>query len=358
MKIILFFLVFFFSGVLTANSQTNVVKINAVKSNEYGVSYFLPKTVLIIDAEFSKVEKKAGQYARYAERYLGISDVISKDELYYTLDKINVIQSGIPDKEEGYLVEFKAKTVAPFVYLTKDGLLCTINAEYEESETSFAGAVEKKKTTEIIQLNPETLFTEEYLRAGSVNKMAEVAAKQIYRIRESRTDILTGEAENVPKDGAAMKLVLDQLEAQEKALTELFTGTTTVVKESAEFELVPESEMEKEILFRFSKHLGIVDPDDLSGVPVYLNLKNIDPVVEIEDPKSKKEKDKKGLVYNIPGKAAVEVFYGNTNLYKGTHQITQFGTKEVLAKSIFEDKKAPVRIYFYPQTGSIKQIIQ
>jgi len=25
---------------------------------------------------------------------------------------------------------------------------------------------------------------------------------------------------------------------------------------------------------------------------------------------------------------------------------------------MFEDKKAPVKVYFYPQTGAIKQIIQ
>ena len=63
--------------------------------------------------------------------------------------------------------------------------------------------------------------------AGSTARQAEVAAKQIYRIRESRLNILTGDADNLPPDGEAMKLVIQQLEEQEKALTNLFTGILT-----------------------------------------------------------------------------------------------------------------------------------
>ena len=45
-------------------------------------------------------------------------------------------------------------------------------------------------------------------------------------------------------------------------------------------------------------------------------------------------------------------------LYKGEAQITKFGTREGLAPVMFEDKKAPVKVLFYPETGAIKQIIQ
>ncbi|KAI4367809.1 hypothetical protein C825_000006 [Parabacteroides sp. ASF519] len=72
-----------------------------------------------------------------------------------------------------------------------------------------------------------SVFSEELLMAGSTARQAEVAAKQIYRIRESRLNILTGDADNLPPDGEAMKLVIQQLEEQEKALTNLFTGILT-----------------------------------------------------------------------------------------------------------------------------------
>jgi hypothetical protein len=69
-------------------------------------------------------------------------------------------------------------------------------------------------------------------------------------------------------------------------------------------------------------------------------------------------KESQSIVYNVPGKAAVEIFYGVNSLYKNTHQIAQFGDKQILAPSLFDDKKAPVKVYFYPNTGAIKQIIQ
>ena len=72
----------------------------------------------------------------------------------------------------------------------------------------------------------------------------------------------------------------------------------------------------------------------------------------------KKLKNMKGIIYNLPGKATIEIKMNNKTLYQGEHQVTQFGSQESLAPSMFEDKKAPVKVYFYPQTGAIKQIIQ
>ena len=195
--------------------------------------------------------------------------------------------------------------------------------------------------------------------AGSTARQAEVAAKQIYRIRESRMDILTGEADNHPPDGEAMKLVIQQLEAQEQTLSHLFTGTTEKTTDLYEVSIIPSDELDKEVIFRFSKQLGIVDADDLGGAPVYMNLIATERAPQLEPKEAeKKEKSLKGIIYNVPGKAKVEITMGKHTLYKGEAQITQFGTQEGLAPVMFEDKKAPVKISFYPETGAIKQIIQ
>jgi len=117
--------------------------------------------------------------------------------------------------------------------------------------------------------------------------------------------------------------------------------------------------LEKEILFRFSPQLGIVAADDLGGAPVYLDLKAIDRAPALEPKEAeKKEKSLKGIIYNIPGKASIAISMNKKTLLKGEVQVTQFGTQEGLAPVMFEDKKAPVKIYFYPETGAIKQIIQ
>ena len=334
-----------------------MVKKNAVKSNNFGVTYTLPLTTFIVDAEVTKVTSKAGPYYKYAEKYLGVKEVITEDKTLYLIDKITLQNKGIPDKDNTYIVEFKSGTLAPYVYLTEEGMLCTINAEFETLQNQ-ADSVKKKKAAPA-SVTPASVLSEELLMAGSTAKQAEVAAKQIYRIRESRLNILTGEADNLPPDGEAMKLVIEQLEQQERALTNLFTGVVTKESSTSTFTIHPTGDMDKEILFRFSDLLGVLDADDLGGAPVYLNLTATEKA-PVLDPKEaeKKEKSMKGIIYNIPGKASIEIKLNNKTLYKGEEQVTQFGSKESLAPSMLEDKKAPVKVYFYPETGAIKQIIQ
>lgn len=341
---------------VSAMAQTKVVKANAVKANDYGVTYSLPKTQLVVDAEVTKVTCKAGPYYRYAEKYLGVKKFITEDKVYYELGKVKLLNRGIPDKDNTYIVSFKAGTVAPYAYLTEEGLLCSINAEYTpETEAEDENTNKRKRAV----ATDASVFTEELLMAGSTAKQAEVAAKQIYRIRESRMNILTGDADNLPPDGQAMQLVIEELEAQEEALTNLFTGVITRETEQYEVTIIPNDDLEKEVIFRFSERLGIVDADDLGGEPVYMNLTATERAPQL-DPKEaeKKEKSLKGIVYNVPGKARIELFTARKSLYKGEAQITQFGTREALAPVMFEDKKAPVKVYFYPETGAIKQIIQ
>jgi len=339
-------------------SQTKVTKKVAAKSNNFGVTYTLPNTSLIVNAEVAKVTCKAGPYYRYAEKYLGVKNPVEEDQVFYELGKVDVINKGIPNPDRTYIVEFRSGTVAPYVYLTEEGFLCTINADYEApSETELE--IAQKGKTGPIKTTDVSVFSEELLMAGSTARQAEVAAKQIYRIRESRMNILTGEVDNIPPDGQAMKLVLEQLEEQEKNLMNLFTGICTRETDYYDITVIPHDDLEREVLFRFSDLLGIVPADDLGGAPVYMNLKATERA-SILDPKEseKKEKSLKGVIYNIPGKAMIEIIMNKKSLYKGEEQIVQFGSQEGLATSMFEDKKAPVKVYFYPETGAIKQIIQ
>ncbi len=343
---------------LPLTAQTKVVKKTAVKANNYGITYSLPKTTLVIDAEVIKTTCKAGPYYQYAEKYLGVKNAVTEDKTYYELGRVQLFNKGIPDPDNSYIVEFKAGTVAPYAYLTEDGLLCAINAEYTPEESPLELSKKNKPVTE--SATDASVFSEELLMAGSLAKQAEVAAKQIYRIRESRLNILTGEADNLPPDGQAMKIVIEQLEAQEKALANLFTGIVTHTSDRYETSLVPADNMERVVLFRFSPQLGIVPADDLGGAPVYVNLKATERATAILDPKEaeKKEKGLKGIIYNVPGKASVEILMNQKALFKGEVQVTQFGSIESLAPAMFEDKKMPVKVYFYPETGAIKQIIQ
>lgn len=342
---------------MTLGAQTKVTKKIAAKSTDFGITYTLPKTSLVVTAEVIKITAQAGPYFRYAEKYLGVKNPVAEDKTYYQLGKVTIENKGIPDPENTYIVEFKPGTVAPYAYLSEEGFLCSINAEYELKTGSAPSAAASSPALDATNMS---VFTEELLMAGSTAKQAEVAAKQIYRIRESRMNLLTGDADNMPPDGDALKLVILQLESQEKGLTNLFTGITTSQSSFFDVSITPYENLEREVLFRFSDLLGIVDADDLGGMPVYINLKSMEPPAAPVDPKEaeKKEKLMKGIIYNVPGKAQVEIVMNRKSLLKGEVQIVQFGRRENLIPVLFEDKKVPVKVFFYPETGAIKQIIQ
>ena len=352
------FLAFFIST--TFAFTQNTVKMSAVKGNDYGVAYSLPKTSIEITVNYTKKTRKAGEFYQYADRYLSISNPITENSTSYSIDNIEATTKGIIDKDKSYLVEFRPNSTAPFITLTKDGLICAINNDYIFPKETAQELQPAKQTNTV---NPRSFLSEEILRAGSTAKQAELIAKQIYRLRESRNNILTGEADNMPPDGNAYKLVITQLEEQEKALTAMFTGTEIVETGSKGFTIVPdEKDINNKILFRFSSKLGVVDPNDLSGAPVYLSLKNKDPKVEqMLTPKEEKEMEKKfssGIIYNIPNKATLTISYNNRNYVQKECDIVQYGVQDVLAKQMFDNNKQPVQVIFYPDMGAIKQIIQ
>ncbi|MDR1780921.1 MAG: DUF4831 family protein [Tannerella sp.] len=353
----IYFIILMFASQFVLMSQTRVEKRIATKASGYGATYSLPITSLIITAEVVKETYKAGPYYRYAEKYLGVKDAITEDGASYSLGEITLENKGVPDANSSYTVEFKAGTVAPYIYVTEDGLLCAINTDYSFPSPT---PVNKPKTSsqDAARIDASAHFTEEFLMAGSVARQAEVAAKQIYRIRESKMDILTGDAENLPPDGEAMKIVIKQLEDQEKALTSLFTGTRSTETSYYDVTLVPHENLDEEVLFRFSRKLGILDADDLGGEPVIINLKATETAPTLTPKEAEKKEKQKGIVYNVPGKASVEILYGRNSLFKGEVQVVQFGTYELLAPVMFEDKKKPVKVIFYPETGALKQIIQ
>ncbi|MDR1723017.1 MAG: DUF4831 family protein [Tannerella sp.] len=341
-------------SVVALTAQTKVEKIVPTKATGEGIVYYLPKTSLLINVEVRKITVTAGEYYRYAERYLGIKNVPTENGVTYELGRITVVNKGVPDTDNAYKIEFRQKTVAPFAYLTSDGLLCAINAEYIPE----SGETETRREQKAPVTSPSSVYTEEFLMAGSIARQAEVAAKQIYHLRESRTDILTGDADNLPPDGEAMKIVISKLEEQEKELTKLFVGTESRETMYYDISIIPEDELDGEVLFRFSKKLGILDSDDLGGEPVYMKVTALERAPQL-DPKEAEKKEKmmsKGVIYNVPGRALIEIAFNNKSLLKMETPFVQFGARDVLMPAILEDKKQPVKVVFYPEIGAIKQI--
>lgn len=342
---------------ITISAQT--VRMNAAKANDYGVAYTLPKTSFKITYTVKKTTYKRGDFYLYAQRYLGIDNPILEDQTVFSLENVYVVNEGIPDKTNSFLVTFRPNSLSPFVYLTTDGLICTINAEPEITEKEKISLPEPEKN----KINAQRFLSEETLMAGSTAKQAELISKQIFELRRSKNDILTGEADNMPPDGAAYKLVMEQINEQEKALTELFSGSRETEYFTKEIVIVPEDKnVEKQVINRFSEKLGLLDADNLAGEPIYLSLTGKSntqkPFLTDKEQQQLEKKFSEGIVYNIPGKADLSIEFKNKAIKKVETDVVQFGSQDVLVKKMFDNAKQPVKIIFYPELGAIKQIIQ
>lgn len=319
-----------------------------------GVTYYLPRTALRLVVVAEKQVYTHGEFSKYADRYLRLSQINQEPYTKWSIKSIDMVPYGVPDPQKVYSIQLKKRTVAPLVGLTSEGILLSINTDGEEEPLP---AVPKGNDAPK-RLNPRDYMNQEILSAGSNAKIAELTAEEIYDIRDSRTALIKGEADNMPKDGAQLKLMLDQLTMQETALTQLFKGTVDTSTEVFTIELTPAEFTDRMVLFRFSEKLGVVDNDDLSGEPVYLSLKNMNtlpqPVVD-EKAAKKKGKMEEGVYYNVPERVAVSVFNASREFCKGEFPMGQFGHVEILSNVLF-DKKTTTQVTFYPSNGAIKQL--
>lgn len=336
---------------IPALAQTNVSSF--MPGIAEGVTYYLPNTTIEITVDAMCITHKPGEFHKYADRFLRISNVISAEESYWEMTGIRVTESGRPNPEKMFTIKVNNST-ASNVKLTDDGILASINASTEQPNDEQPAEHPENEVVDARQY-----MTEEILQTTSTAKMAELVAKEIYAIRESKLAITRGHADNMPKDGLSMQLVLAELDKQEKAFTSLFTGRTdtTYVSRTVKFTPTAESDTTKAVMFRFSRKLGLVDNANLAGAPIYYDFKNLHSVyIPTPDEQAKKKEIKKeGVCYNIPGKALLKIYITGRTLYEEELPIAQLGTTEVLSKTLFNRNNATA-VTFNTATGGIIKI--
>jgi hypothetical protein len=330
-----------------------------------GVAYFLPKTAINISITTIKTTYTPGELCQYADRYLRINNISNKEDIYHTIKSVSISTEGIPDEKKLYHILFATNSIAPLVTMTESGILQAINVS--ESETPAQNPENEAPTTSTKNvLSPRSYMTEEMLMTGSKAKLAELVAKEIYNIRESKNLIIRGQNEHMPKDAESLQIILTGLEEQEEALTQLFIGTTTTETTTQTYQVIPSDNAERIILGRFSRKLGLLHGDDLAGAPIYIDIKkkNTIPVPSItttqstqtkKAPKGKNEKKQDGLVYNIPGKAEVIVSTNTQVLAESQLTLAQFGNTETLSSTLLTKKKN-IKIKLDSITGALLQV--
>lgn len=342
---------------LTSHAQTTQ-KLSASKTSEYGLIYSLPTTVVDITIETEHVAKAPGEFYNYARRYLGVTDAIVSPSETTRIKSVVLTTRGVADPDNRWLVQFKSGST-PYMILNDANLPLALNTEdVPETVPTELPKAEAAGATPLETDAARHAVTLEMTQSSSISKRAELAAQRIFELRESRNDLISGQAENTPPDGKSLQLALDNLTAQEAALTAMFAGTEKRWTDVNTVTFVPDSdEVTNKIIARLSPIDGIVEENDLTGSPIYLSMEIVNKgEMPVNDKGEPKRFPKGGVSYNIPGTAIISLKYDGMEIARKEVELSQLGVTFGLDPGLFTDKKAPAFLHLSPVTGAIMML--
>ncbi len=232
-------------------------------------------TTLYIDISVERQEIVAGPYARYAQKYLGISAPLA-DKVIHEVTRANV-----SDTNE-----------------------LTYSDEYAASEGDFS-------KLPIDRTSGTTLGAEESAR---------LAAARIFEIRRNRFDLITGNVgENV--FGAGLSSALAELDRMEEEYLALFLGKQNRQVTTKKFRITPSR----------NALTYTLPADNDSGEEVVLELKTLG-IPSLEGFGVTDKPSSKSISYTIPADVLCRVLYGDEELASTILPVNQFGRIVYLAQ--------------------------
>jgi hypothetical protein len=260
------------------------------------VVYALPQTRLFFEVELSRTLIKKGPYAEYALRMLGLQNVPMKDSESWQIKSIRVSDRQEVDSRQLYMVSFtdypqnldhllRFTTAGLLLDVTVGNVLVNHQGQGKSSDDfQFMNTAVRSTTTEMVDTVYRTILTDtafvripvlqRKVMGKTAEEQAREAAQQIFNIRQSRMDVLTGNTDYHP-EGAALKLVLQSLDTQEEQLLSLFNGASIESRQVVTFPALPEKAGTSADLFYFSERLGVVSKNTAGAKAVWYETSQV-----------------------------------------------------------------------------------
>lgn len=323
--------------------------------SDYGLVYRLPITTLDVEIEVRHTVERVGPFMEYAKRYVGPdAQIITADTERWEVVSVRVQPRGVACDTMTYRMQLKAG-VPTFITVAPDGMLLSVNRQAE------LPALWEELTNPLPMTLPSTseylsYMDEDFLMSRSSAKRAEMLARSIMDVREARLSLTRGTAETMPTDGRQLELMLQSLATQEQLMTGAFTGTTTTETRRARFTFTPGADG-RYVLARLSGVFGPVNADDLSGSPIYINVKSVsEGKVPVDEKGEPMKAPKNGVAYRVPGTSLITLDWNGNTFFSSEIQLSQNGVTFYLDPALFTAKKSPSYAIFDPATGALTEI--
>ncbi len=253
------------------------------------------RTTLGITVTVEQQEIIAGPYARYAQKYLGVTAPLTDKVLHEVTSAKLFDVNDMPQHEDA----------APTLATTP--------------------AVEPASPTHMNPARgfPRLTVDKTSAAAMSLEESARLAAEKIFSIRRSRFDLITGEVgENV--FGGGLGSALAELNRLEEEYLSLFLGRETTSSVSRRYSVTPIRGRLTYTVCRFSETDGLLPHDDLSGIPMVLELQPAgdSPTVVLN---TQPKPNPRAVAQLIPADMQGRLILDGTELSSGQFRIRQLG---------------------------------
>lgn len=264
------------SSMVSAQSFS-ISKYNSTESSTQSVIYALPQTALNVTIELTKTTLKRGMYAEYAEKYLGIKNVPFGDYEKWTIDDVKLIPANEPDPDHYYSLTFKTvpENLQSLFSMNQKGILLELSSDWKRNYLAVSNAerndiYDPYIIDDLLKEKFDTLYKtvvtdstitripvfKKQIQAKTFEEMAKEAAHELIKTRKRRIKFVRGEYEHQP-DGAALKIMIDEMIKLEQFYLSLFIGEKKQEKLIHTYVVYPSNDLSPKKLGFFSEKEGI-----------------------------------------------------------------------------------------------------
>lgn len=324
---------------------------STVKLSSNYFYYYLPTTAIKVDVTVTKVREIKGNYADYAERMLGLTNIISNNRTFYRLKDVNIETVVVPDLDMAFAVEPSSQQLKEQSYAKAlvNSQKCndnkSLNSTYSTTATPLPDFF--KNYANVSYTETEDAFVETKIingvvtqvpanRTRLVNKTAEQkvqeAADRISQIRKDRNSLIAGEQE-VPYSAEALQLMISQLNQSENDYLDLFRGIVLEDEMHYYFYVIPNKGQYSMPLFNIDQNEGFKLATDASAAAYSLRINPFNMVML--PAKKEDKKSAQGFRVRQPQNVNIDLLHNGETIHQfGIYPMLQWGDVKVLPANL------------------------
>jgi hypothetical protein len=317
-------------------------------SGKQSFIYALPQTSISVTLEITRTTIRKGPYAEFAQKYLNLSNVPLTDLQTWTVSDVKLNSRVEADPAQIYSITFRAfpDKLNSFFSLSGNGIILDLaNASKMSQGKALDAAISSSAIFDphlINETNKEKVDTfyktvmtdssfvripifKKQIEAKTEEDLAKEVAHELIKTRKRRLKILRGEYEFHP-DGAALKVMINELNNYEEQLRQMFAGISQTEKSYYTYTIVPQSDnLVKELAF-IHPSKGLQDSKTPGSAVISIQVNKEQEAVKSLSP----DKAQNILYIRAPIMASIMVKRDDKNLLTSRIPVYQFGPVQTM----------------------------